>query len=199
MIFQTCSLKDLESGKSVFTCRARNTTMTLKGKRKALSNNPGAQIAAIAVAFGGKVPVKPLSRRYPGAAWQEGNIFHVAKLKCGKLYHIISNPEPQFITQYRGPVSACSYLAQTYYRKVSVPDLQAAMTGPVSVPALAEAQQAIICWIQDREQARRPTIPIWQYCIVTPEGIKSGTTQGKPKPVEGYPGPAHSGIWDLRL
>ena len=162
--------------------------MTLKGKRKALNNDPGAQIAAIAAAHGGKVPVKWIHRQYLGAAWQEGDIYHIAKLKCGKLYHLISNTEPQFVTERRGPVSACSYLAQKYYRKVSLPDLQAALVGPVPVPTLAEAQRAIICWIQEGERVRRGTVPIWRYCVVTPEGIRSGTTQGRPKPVEGYPG-----------
>ncbi len=163
--------------------------MTLRGKRKALNNNPEAQIAAIAGAFGGKVPVKPLHRRYPGAAWQEGDTFHIAKLTCGKLYHLTPKAEPQTITIFRDALSACGYLARTYHRQVSLPDLQAATAGPVPVPTLAEAQRAIICWIPNREQARRSTMATWQYCLVTPDGIKSGTTQGKPKPVEGYRGP----------
>ena len=163
--------------------------MTLKGKRKALNNNPEAQIAAIAEAFGGKVPVKPLHRRYPGAAWQEGDTYHIARLIKGKLYHLTSKTYPHSIgTIYRDALSVCGYLAQTYYRKVSLPDLQAATAGPVSVPTLAEAQRAIVCWIQDRQQASRSTVPTWQYCIVTQDGIKGGTTQGRPKPVEGYAG-----------
>ena len=60
--------------------------MTLRGKRKALNNSPEAQIAAIAGAFGGKVPVKPLHRRYPQAAWQEGDTYHIAKLTRKGLY-----------------------------------------------------------------------------------------------------------------
>lgn len=164
--------------------------MTLRGKRKALNNNPEAQIAAIAGSFGGKVPVKPLPRRFPGAVWQEGNTYHIAKLIRGKLYHFTSKAKPQTAGMiFRDALSACGYLAQMYYRKVSLPDLQAATAGSVPVPTLAEARRAIICWIPDREQARHSTIPTWQYCVVTPEGIKSGTTQGRPKPVEGYPGP----------
>jgi hypothetical protein len=163
--------------------------MTLKGKRKALNNDPAGQIEAIAASHGGKVPVKSIHRQYPGAAWQEGNIYHIAKLKCGKLYHLMSNTEPQFVTEYRGPVFACSHLAQKYYRKVSLPDLRAALVGPVSVLTLAEAQLAIICWIQEGELLRRGTVPTWRYCAVRPEGIRSGTTPGRPKPVEGYRGP----------
>ena len=163
--------------------------MTLRGKRKALNNNPEAQIAAIAEAFGGKVPVKPLHRRYPQAAWQEGDTYHIAKLTRKGLYHLTSKVKPQSVGGiFRDALSACGYLAQMYYRKVSLPDLQAATAGPVPAPMLAEAQRAIICWVQNWKQARQSTVTTWQYCIVTPGGIKSGTTQGKPKPVEGYPG-----------
>ena len=44
--------------------------MTLRGKRKALNNDPEAQIAAITAAFGGTLPTKPLPRSYAGAGWQ---------------------------------------------------------------------------------------------------------------------------------
>ena len=169
-----------------------NYDMTLKGKRKALNDNPQAQISAIAAAFGGKVPVKPLTRRSPQVAWKEGDIYHIAKLTRTRLYHLTSETIPRgTAATFRDPNSACGYLAQRYYRKVSLPDLQAATAGPVSAPTLAEAQQAIICWIQDWSQARQSDIMMttWQYCIVSPDGIRSGTTQGKPRPVEGFPGP----------
>ncbi|MFC1984196.1 hypothetical protein ACFLVO_04220 [Chloroflexota bacterium] len=162
--------------------------MTLRGKRKALNNSPEAQIAAIAEAFGGKVPVKPLPRRFPGAVWQEGDTFHIAKLTRGELHYLTSKGNPHTGSIFRNALSACGYLAKTYYRKISLPDLQAATAGPVPVPTLAEAQRAIICWTQDRERTRYSTVATWQYCIVTPKGIKSGTTQEKPKPMEGYPG-----------
>jgi len=162
--------------------------MTLRGKRRAFVDNPEAQIAAIVGACG-KIPVKPLPRRYPSAAWKEGDTFHVIKLRCGHLYHLVSKAEPLVNMLFNDAISACGYLAQTYHRKVSPTDLQAALIGPVSVPTLAEAQQAIITWVQDREQARHSRVPIWQYCIVTPDGIWSGIKQGKPKPPEDYRGP----------
>ncbi len=164
--------------------------MTLLGKRKVFNNDPKAQIAAISEAFGGKVPVKPLHRRYPQAAWQEGDTYHIAKLTSKGLYHLTSKAKPQSVgVIFRDALSACGYLAKTYHRKVSLLDLQAAATGPVPALTLTEAQRAIICWVQDWKQARQSTVTTWQYCLVTPDGIKSGTTQGKPKPVEGYMGP----------
>lgn len=161
--------------------------MTLKGKRKALNDNPQAQIAAIAEAFGGRVPTKPLYRRYPGAVWQEGDTYHIAKLRKGELYHSIAKTEPVG-SIFRDGLSACGYLAKTYYLNVSLQDLQAAMAGPVSIPTLAEAQQAIVCWVKDQKQTKYSPTVIWEYCIVTSDGIKRGTTQGKPQPVKGYPG-----------
>jgi len=163
--------------------------MTIKGKRKALDNDPEKQIAGIASAFNGKIPVKPLPRRYPGAVWQEDDNFHVIKLRCGKLYHLVSKAEPLVNMLFSDARSACGYLAQTYHRKVSLTDLQAALAGPVPVPTLAESQQAIITWVPNREQARQSRVPIWQYCVVTPDGIWSGIRQGKPKPPVDYPAP----------
>lgn len=163
--------------------------MTLRGKRKIFDSDPQAQINSIAMAFGGKVPVKPLPRRYPGAAWREGNTFHLAKLTRKRFYHSISKKLPPAIDIFPDALAACGYLAQTYYRKVSLPDVEAARAGPVQVPTLAEAQRAIICWVQDWRQTRQSAQPIWQYCAVRPEGIQCGTTRGKPELMAGYPGP----------
>jgi len=164
--------------------------MTLKGKRKILNDSPQAQIAAIAAAFGGKVPVKPLARRYAQAAWKEGDTYHIARLRRNRLYHLTSRAYPCGVgIIFRDALSTCGYLANKYYRKVSLPDLQAATAGPVPVSTLAEEQQAIICWAQDWRKVQLSTFETWLYCIVTPDGIRSGTTQGKPMPEKGYPGP----------
>ncbi len=163
--------------------------MTLRGKRKVLNNDPQAQIAAIAEAFGGKVPVKPLPRRSPAAAWYDGDNYHIARLRCGKLIHLISKTKPETVTILSDGLAACGYLAKRYWRKVSLADLEKPSLEPVPVPTLAESQTAIICWIQDWRQIKPPDTATWQYCTVSPEGIKSGTTQGKPKPVQGYLGP----------
>ena len=59
--------------------------MTIKGKRKALGGDQAAQIAAIKAAFNGIIPTQPQHRKYPAAVWEEGDVFHIAKLICGKL------------------------------------------------------------------------------------------------------------------
>ena len=163
--------------------------MTLRGKRKALCNDPAAQIEAIKAAFKGTVPTKPLNRRYPRAAWPVGDSFHVAKLISGTLSVKESKEKSGNIMLFRNPLNVSSYLSKTYLRRIGIPDLQAAATSPVAVPTLEQAQLAVICWADGVGKNVNNTLPEYMYCSISPNGIKSGKYKGIPKMPEGYPGP----------
>jgi hypothetical protein len=171
--------------------------MTLKGKRKALANNAGAQIAAIKAAWNGIIPTQPQHRKYPAAAWKDGDMFYIAKLILGTLSVRTSGEVPQTTTLVRNADLVSSQLSRIYHRRISVHDLKCAMSGPVPVPTLEASQDAAICWIKDANKIRL-TIgnsigadgPItWQYCVVKPDGIRSGTCQSKPRLQEDSTGP----------
>ena len=104
--------------------------MTLKGKRKALANNAGAQIAAIKAAWNGIIPTQPQHRKYPAAAWEQANVFHTAKLICGKLTVRESEEKPTAATLFRNANGVSSHLSRIYHRRISLHDLQAAVNGP---------------------------------------------------------------------
>ena len=171
--------------------------MTLKGKRKALNNDPAAQIDAIKKAFNGIVPTQPLQRRYPTAAWKEGNGYLIAKLILGKLSVRTSTEKPQTTTLYHNVDVVSSHLSRIYRRRISLLDLRAAVASPIPVPTLEESQTGAICWIKDRNKITFTAMntggddasTVWQYCVVNPDGIRGGTCQGKPKVKEGSDGP----------
>jgi hypothetical protein len=155
--------------------------MTLRGKTKALSNNPAAQVAAITAACDGIVPTKPLSRKYPGAAWQEGSTFFNAKIICGVLTVKTTTEQRQTIRLFSSVSDVSSYLSKIYHRRISTPDLQSAVKGPVSVPTFEESQFAVICWVKGARKLTNTTPPEYQYCEVGSDGIRTGTDLGKPK------------------
>jgi hypothetical protein len=168
--------------------------MTLKGKRKALANNAGAQIAAIKAAWNGIIPTQPQHRKYPAAAWEQADVFHTAKLICGKLTVRESEEKPTAATLFPTANGVSSHLSRIYHRRISLYDLQAAVNGPIPVPTLEETQLAMICWEKNKNMIRMnpeytTTPTTWQFCSVTPDGIEGGTRQGRPKLTEGYSGP----------
>ena len=154
--------------------------MTIKGKRKAFSNDRTAQIAAIKKAHNGIVPSQPLPRRYPSAAWKDGDMFHVAKLITGSLSVRLSTEKSETTLLFPNADGVSSHLSRIYRRRISPRDLQRAVSSPIPVPTLEDSQDAAICWIKDTNKIRF-TIgnsigadgPLtWQYCIVKPEGIQ---------------------------
>jgi hypothetical protein len=163
--------------------------MTLRGKRKALRNDPAAQIAAIKEAFKGIVPTQPLARRYPRVAWPVGDSFHIAKLISGKLYVKTSMEKPGTVGLFRNPLEVSGYLSKTYFKRVGIPDLQAALTSPVVVPTLEESQLAVVCWVNGVGKTLDTTPPEYKYCCIMPDGILSGKYRGIPKMPEDYCGP----------
>jgi hypothetical protein len=168
--------------------------MTIKGKRKAFSNDRTAQIAAIKKAHNGIVPSQPLPRRYPSAAWKDGDMFHVAKLITGKLSVRLSTEKSETTPLFRTANGVSSHLSRIYHRRISLLDLQAAVKSPIPVPTLEETQLAMICWETNKNIIRlspeyTTTPTTWQFCSVSPDGIEGGTRQERPKLTEGYSGP----------
>ncbi|MDD5702930.1 MAG: hypothetical protein PHU23_12875 [Dehalococcoidales bacterium] len=158
--------------------------MTLKGKRKAFNTDPIKQMNSIIAAYGGVLPVTPLPRRFPGAAWKdENNIYHIIRLYKGELRHYTAMSIRHNIPVFNDALAASSDLAERYHRAVSIPAIDKALDGPISVPALVESQQAIIYWIRETREGK-----VWRYLVVTPNGLRGGTTTSKPTPTKGYQG-----------
>jgi hypothetical protein len=117
--------------------------MTLKGKRKALNNNPEAQIAAISEAYYGRVPVKPIYRHCAEVGWLEGDTWHTARISRRKLYHLLSKSRPQVGVGTKDASSACKVMELIYHYKITLQDLQEALAGP-KVVAVQEKSKDII-------------------------------------------------------
>jgi hypothetical protein len=118
-----------------------------------------------------------------------GDSFHIAKLIAGKLSVKISKEKTGAIRLCRNPLDASGYLSKTYWRRIGIPDLQAAAVSPVAVPTLEEAQLAVICWVDGVVKNINIKPLEYKYCCITPNGIQSGKYKGIPKMAEDYRGP----------
>ena len=93
----------------------------MKGKRKALNDNPEAQLAAISEAFCGKIPIKPLGRRSPCVYWIEDGVWHILRVRKGEVIHRAVREHPECCGKfYLGPAEAFKYLVTEYGVKAEI-------------------------------------------------------------------------------